>query len=221
MSYTVQNCADDVSFELRKDLDATGGSGDAFDLMLRWIDQTHKDVLHRGVFRHALREQTTITSVAGTRSYTLTPNNIRRIEAVYNRKAEELLLPIHEAASNSSLGDPPDSGGGTQPALKHATSRIRPQYYWLETDVAVGVNTHTLYLLPPPLDSTHAGVVDVFYTEQATTVAAGATALAAGEDSRDAMVAGVLARYYRYIKDLNSAAFWEAKYEQMIVGETL
>jgi hypothetical protein len=221
MALTVQNVMDDVSFERRKDLDATGGSGDAFDLMLRWVDQTHKDLLHTGIFRHALREQTTVTTTAGTRSYALTPTNVRRIEAVYNRKAEEMLLPISELANPASLADPPDLEGGPRASLKHATSKARPQYFWLETDVAAGVNTHTLFIMPPPLDSTHAGVMDVFFIEQAVTVSAGATTLACGEDGRDAIVAGVLARAYRYERNMELAAYWESRYEAMKMGETV
>jgi len=222
MALTVQNVIDDVSNESRLVLDGTGGSGAGFNLLLRWVDQTHKDVLHTSVYRHALRQQTTITSVAGTRSYTLTPTDVRRVEVVYNRQQEMVLSPITEVFGPSSLADPMALDGQARPERSVASHRIAtqyPQYYWLDTTVTAGTNAHTIYLFPPPYSAKFAGTVDIFYIQQAATVSAGATALAAGEDSRDVMAAGVLARAYRYLGWIEMATYWEGLYERMKIGE--
>lgn len=224
MALTVQNVVDDVSFELRKELDGTGGSGDAFDLMVRWIDQTHKDLMHTGVYRHALRTTTTVTSTAGTRSYAITPTNIRRVEAAFDHASEAFLHPVVESFTPSSLTDVSDRGGGARPDKHVALHRVStpvPQYYMLTTVVTSGTPAHTLHIFPPPLAAENAGTITIYYVKQATTVSAGGTALDAGEDSRDAMVAGVLARAYRYLHYFEEADRWERLYEQMKVGETV
>jgi len=223
MALTLQNVADDVSYELRLMLDGTSGSGANFNLLARWIDQVHKDLLHTGIYRHALRQQTTITVAAGTRSYALTPTDVRRIEAVYSRPQETFLAPISEAFAPSSLADPADIGGGARPdnpVAAHRVSGLAPRYYWLDTTVTAGVNSHTLYIFPPALTSKFAGTYDVLYIQQAATVSAAADTLAAGTDSRDAMVAGVLARAYRYLGWLDLSNYWKAQYDEMKTGET-
>ena len=223
MALTVANVVDDVSFELRKVMDGTGGSGADFNLLVRWIDQVHKETLHTGIYRHVLRQQTTITSAAGTRSYVLTPTDVRRVEVVYNRQQEMILSPITEVFGDSSLADPMDLNGSPRPdrvVASHRVSTQYPQYYWLDTTVTSGTPAHTLYLFPPPFSAKFAGTVDVFYVQQAATVSTGGTALAAGEDSRDAMVAGVLSRAYRYLGWMEMAAYWGGVYEQMKTGES-
>ena len=223
MALTVQNVVDDVSIELRKVLDGTGGSGDDFNLILRWVDQTHKDLLHTGIYRHVLRKQTTVTSTAGTRSYAITPTDVRRIEAVYSRPQELFLSSIADALP-TVMADVPDQGHTGRPDKFLATFRAStpyPQYYWLQTTVTSGTPAHTLFIAPAPLAAEHAGTVDIYYIKQAATVAAAATALDAGEDSRDAMVAGVLARAYRYFHDFEASAYWKAIYEEMKLGETV
>ena len=223
MSLTVQNVIDDVSFELRKVLDGTGGSGADFDLMVRWVDQTHKDLLHTGIYRHTLRKSTSVTSSAATRSYAITPTDIRRIEAVYSRTHEMFLSSIAEAMP-MALADPADRASGGRPDKYQATFRAStpyPQYYWLSTVVTAGTPAHTLNIFPPPLASEHAGTVDIYYIKSAATVSAGATALDAGEDSRDAMIAGVLARAYRYLHSFEQSNHWRQLYEEFKLGETI
>jgi hypothetical protein len=204
-------------------IDGTSGSGADFNLLVRWIDQTHKDLLHTGIYRHVLRQKTAITSVAATRSYVLTPTDVRRVEVVYNQKLEMLLSPITEAFGPSSLADPADIDGGARPDRLVATHRVSthyPQFYWLDTTVTGGTPAHTLYLFPPPATAQFAGTVDVYYIQQAATVSAAGDTLAAGEDSRDAMIAGVLSRAYRYLGWIEMATYWGGVYEAMKVGET-
>ena len=224
MALTIQNVADDVTFELRKTLDGLDGSGADFLLMQRWIDQTHKDLVHTGMYRHALRASTNVTTVAATRSYALTPTNVRRIEAVFNAVTETFLSPIGEVLSPSSLSDPMDRGGAARPDKHTATHRVStpyPQYFWMSTVITAGVAAHTLHVFPPPFAAEHAGTATAFYVKQATTVTGAATALDAGEDSRDAMVAGVLARAYRYKHHPEMAAYWHDLYEKYKYGETI
>jgi len=224
MSLTVQNVMDDVSFELRKDLDATSGSGDAFDLMLKWVDLTHKDMLHRGVYRHALRTTTSVTTLAGTDNYALTPTNIRRIEAVYNNKLSYFLSPIGEAMAPSSLADMMDKGGTARPERVAAALRASgqaPEFFWLRNIVTTGVPAYTLFIFPAPESAEFAGTMTLYYIKQATTVAAAGTALDALEDSRDAMQAGVLWRAYSYLGNMPKAAYWQQVWESMVVGETI
>ena len=131
MSLTVQNVIDDASFELRKVLDGTSGSGDNFDLMLRWVDMTHKDLMHTGIYRHALRTTTPITTVAGTRSYAITPTNMRRVEAVFDDVHNRLLLPVTEAMNPASLADLAEVGGGAGPdkyIITYRTTALFPQF---------------------------------------------------------------------------------------------
>lgn len=224
MALSVQNVIDNVSFELRKVLDGTGGSGADFDLMLRWVDETHKDLMHTGIYQHALRTSTTITSAAGTRSYSITPTNIRRIDGVYDRTSESFLSPYVTVLAPASLADPVDRGSVARPdkyIASFRTSSAFPQYFRLSTVVTSGTPAHTIHLYPAPEAAEHAGTVDIFYLKQAVTVSAAGTALDAGEDSRDAMTAGVLARAYRYLHAFEQAAYWTDLYESMKLGETV
>ena len=223
MSLTVQNVCDDCSFELRKVLDGTSGTGADFNLLLRWIDQTHKDLLHTGIYRHALRKSTTVLSVAGTYSYAITPTDMRRIEAVFSRP-QNIFLSAFTDALPTVMADPSDRGAQGRPDKFISTFRAStpyPQYYWLSTVVTAGTPAHTINIAPTPIAAEHAGTLDIFYIKQATTVAAAATALEAGEDSRDAMIAGVLARAYRYLHNFEASEYWRGRYEEMKLGETV
>jgi len=226
VALTLQNVADDVAFELRKTIDGTSGTGADFNLLVRWIDQTHKDFLHTSIYRHTLRATTPVTTVAGTRSYALTPTDIRRVEAVFNTVTEMFLSPIGEAIAPSTLADPQDRGGAARPDKHFAAHRVSspfPQYYWTSTVVTSGTAAHTLHIFLPPLATEHAGTaaITVYYIKQAATVSTAAAALLSGEDSRDALVAGVLARAYRYLHYFEQAAHWNEIYEQMKLGESV
>lgn len=220
MALTVQAVIDDVSDELDSLIDGSSGSGAAFNLLVRWVDQTHKDLLHTGLFKHMLRTSTTVTSVAGTRSYTITPTNIRRVEAVYDNASEQFLSPLENVFPGlASVDDLPRAT--RQVGLEHRASTPYPQYYWLQTIVTTGTNAHTLHLLPPPYGAENAGTVTVYYAKAASTVSAGATALDIGEDGRDAIVAGVLARAFSFLYIEEKAQFWARRYEELKYGERL
>ncbi|KKM21361.1 hypothetical protein LCGC14_1636210 [marine sediment metagenome] len=225
MALTVQNVVDDVSFELRKGLlDGTSGSGDDFNLIVRWIDQVQKDLLHTSIYRHALRNTEDVTSVAGTLSYLLTAIDIRRMEAVFDQKSLTFLSPIELLFPPSSLSDPPDLPRSARPVSTVADLRagsLTPRFYRLSTVVSSGTNAHTLHLFPSPKAAENAGTVTVYYIKHVATVATAAAQIPSGEDMRDAMVAGVLARAYNYLYLDDKTAQWEAIYERRKRGETI
>lgn len=211
MAYTVGNCIADISDEVRTVIDGTSGSGADFDLLVRYIDQTHKDLLHSGPFRHALRRSENISTTAGTFNYTLTATNVRQIEAVYDRRSNQFLSPLVEVFDPSVLIEQRMPDGAPRPPLNLATHRVSkpfPQYYWLSTVVASGNNTHTLNVFPAPAESENTGTVTVYYSIQVPSVSGNSEALIVGEDGRDGMVAGVLYRVYSYLHNYDQMNRW-------------
>lgn len=219
MSITVQTVADDVSYELRlKPLDGTtGGSASDFALIARWVDQTHKDLLHSSALQHMLHASTTVSTVAGTRSYTLTPTDIRLVDAVYDERSDTFLSPLKESLSPSDLTSS-EKGGSPRPDKHVAAFRstgLTSQFYRIQTSVLAGTNTHTLFVFPPPSAAANTGTLTIFYTKQIPTVSASADFLYVGEDARDAMAAGTLIRAYRYLHNNTQAEVWRATYERL------
>jgi len=222
MALTVQNVVDDVSFETRKQLDGTSGAGDDFALIVRWIDQTHKDLLHTSIYRHALRATTTVTSTSGTLSYALTPTDIRRIEAVFDERSLSMLSPLDLMFTNSSTADPPNLPKAARPPKELSSYKIsspNPSFFWLTTVVTSGTNAHTLHIFPAPQASDHAGTVRIYYIKHVATLSTAAAELQTGEDMRDAIVAGVTMRAFRYLNHPVEADRWTADYARMLLGE--
>ena len=225
MSLTVQSIADDAAYNFRLNLDGTGGSGTAFTILAKWVDQVHKDVLHSSVYAHHARKTTSVTSVAGTRSYTISATDLHRIEMVYDTVNQRELLPWDAIAAPTSSKDPKDLGAGTQ-ALDSAerarrTQSIFPEYYRLATATSSGTHTHTLYLFPPPSTSSQAGNIDIHYEKVVSTVSASATVLELPESARDVMVAGVSWMHAKYLKREAEAQSWLQSYEVMKRGERI
>ena len=223
MALSLQNVADDVSFHTRKYIDGTSGSGADFNLLVRWIDQVHKDLLHEGVFAHALRKRATITSVAGTFSYVLTgTTDLRRVDAVFNRPNLNFLSPLDDLFPPTNIADPRNLEKGARPPMADFVSSAgAPRFYRMETVVTAGTPAHTLWIFPTPLSADSAGVVDVFYTRLITTVSGAATNLEVGDDGRGAMMAGVLALAYDYLHRSSKSAAWKQQYEALKLGERI
>lgn len=102
MSLTVQNIVDSVSTDMRKVLSNSGADA---TLMIDWVDRIHKDCLHTSFYGHLNQANTSVSLVAGTSSYTLSPTDIRRLLFVYDRTTKRPLdiwptraqLPTFEA----------------------------------------------------------------------------------------------------------------------------
>lgn len=220
MSLSVQNIVDDLSYESRLLLDGTAGSGGDFNLLVRFIDQTHKDALHTGLYFHHLRAQENISDSSGTPNYTMSATNVARIEMVYDRTFNRLLLPFTAASNSGALGDPASPGASQEsPDTKHVivdrTQSPWPEYYQLQTVVTAGVNAHTLWVFPAPQSSTYAGTLEVHYIKEVVTLTAASDKLQIPEDGRDLIVSGCAVRMFNYLKRPTEAATWQQTYEML------
>ena len=160
MALTIQNVIDDVSYESRLMLDGTSGSGGDFNLIVRWVDQVQKDILHTTIYKAHLRGQENVSSTSGTSNYTMTAVNIAEIEYIFNRTFNKLLFPWHGIAGVDTT-DParlgaPNAGQLTPTQLMSKTDSPWPEYYELQTVTTTGTNVHTLWVFPAPQSSTYA-----------------------------------------------------------------
>ena len=201
MAFTAQQCIDDVSFETYKLLDGTGGSGTDFNLILRWVDQVHKDLLHTSIYRHALRSTTSITSVAGTLSYAITPTDIRRVDGVFDAPSSSMLSPIDLIFDPSSIADPTNLPKQARPPKDFASFRVstqNPQFYWLETGKASPS--------PPDLITNGTFASDANWTKNSWTIGSGTANATTVSDDLEQTVSITGGTAYELVFDLTRSA---------------
>lgn len=193
---TAQDVINSTSQDVRQVIQASG-SGQT--ILLDYVDRVQKDSLHAGVYEYLNRATTTLTTVAGTASYTLTPTAVRSIAFVYDRTTERLLLPVPDAVPASN--DPVQ----VRDALKIITNASLPDFYRL-------YGTNSINFFPTPLKVV---TMEVHYTNQVATLTSSTTTLTIPDDGKDMMVAGVNMLANAYLGRLQEAQLWAGVYQQL------
>lgn len=218
MALSVQNIVDAVSTDVRQVISNSGADA---TLMIGWVDRIHKDCLHSSFYNNLVQGSTTVSTVAGTGTYTLSPGSpIRRILQVFDRTFSRVLLPFEDVAAPQPLQThiappgavPPEQG--TKFATSGKTMGPWPEYYKF-------IGTTTLVLYPAPANTQWAGTIEVQYEFQATTLANLTDVLVIPEDGKDMVVAGVNYYALSYLKIMEEAALWLQIYEKAKRGELI
>lgn len=221
MALTIAEIMDDLSLETQKDLDFQLGTGDELALMVSWLNHTQQDLLHTGIYKPLLRRWTSVQSAANTAYFALSPTDVRRVDAVFDRTNSRFLVPLETVYSPTPISSPEDKPRAAKPPLDVSAFRasgLSPDYYWVSTE---GTTT-SIYLLPPP-ETDHIAVLWVYYTRTAPTIANATdnANLIIGQDGRAALKAGMAAYAFAYLDQPEKATAWRAIYEAAKVGETV
>lgn len=210
----VQDVLNSVSTDMRQVLSATVDT----NILIPWVDRTHKDVLHTSLFNALLRKSTTITTTQNTSTYQLVdggsnPLQIRRIVSVYDRSFDRVLMPYDNLAFPAPKAD--ESGGGQETvpeSLLSASTMLQwPAYYMRE-------GQSTLHLFPAPQKTAFGGTYEVYYEMFAPNLANPTDTLLVPDDGKDLVVTGVNMLAAQYLKNPEETQAWAAQYQAMKSG---
>jgi hypothetical protein len=185
-------------------------------LFVAWVDRIQKDALHTGIYNYLICATQPVSVVANTSSYTIptTTGKIRRINLVYDRTFDRIILPYE------SLTYPTSTSNETSPRqplqipdemLAAETMAQYPKYYKLE-------GTATLVLFPAAQKSVFNGTYEVHYEFQAPDLTATTDALLIPSDGKDMVVAGVNQYVAQFLHLDTEAGFWSQQYAAMKQG---
>lgn len=209
MAISVQSVVDAVKRDQRGVFDAAT-SDDA--MIADWADRIHKDILRHSIYSAFNRASTTITSVANTVTYTLSPTDILRLIYVYDTVNKLELNPAAPFPRAEATVPP------AIPDLRVQRFEGRPPSLWPREYLFAGGGIATISLYPAPSASAYAGVVTIHYEKQIATVAIGGNFITP-DDSKDLLVAGTNYLAARYIKRAEpETAIWLQLYERLKQG---
>lgn len=210
-----------TSIDVRQVLGSSGGDA---NIILGWVDRVHKDCLHSSIFSYLNRQTTSVTTVAGTASYTLSLSGIRRISDVFDRTFNWPLLPYDQGIApqtGSEPGTPEGPGAQEQPEVlpqRLLTNRkfAGPfmQYFRL-------VGTNQLVVYPAPPSTVYASTLEITVENQVADITSTSQTLVIPGDGKDMMVAGVNELVMNYLFRGTEAQAWGQKYQLLKAGVTI
>ena len=185
-------------------------------LFVSWVDRIQKDALHTGIYNPLLFVTAPVSVVSGTSLYTIpvTSGAIRRIQLVYDRTFDRILMPIESIIYPTSQGDaesPRQPLQTPKPMLTATTMEQWPEYYKRE-------GTSNLILFPAPQKSNFNGTYEVHYEMQVPDLSATTSTLMLPDDAMDMMVAGVNMYVAQFLHLDTEAQFWQQHYEMLKRG---
>ena len=213
---TVQDIVDAVSIDTRQVMLPSGSDA---NVMIGWIDRTHKDVLHSTLYVNQNLNTTSVTTVAGQFTYSLTPpTGIRRIVSVFDTTFNMSLTP-----SDAELNLPTpiqaraDEGQGHPAMVQPQPHQVykfggTPEFYRF-------LAPNSLRVRPAPLTSAYTSTLNITYEQLVQTLSNLGDALIVPEDGKDIVVAGVNWLAMAYIGRTQEAMSWFQLYQQLKSGE--
>ena len=185
-------------------------------LFVSWVDRIQKDALHTGIYNPLLFVTATINVTNGTSSYTIpvTGGAIRRIQLVYDRTFDRILMPIESITYPTNSGDaesPRQPLQTPKPMLTATTMEQWPEYYRRE-------GTNSLVLFPAPQKANFDGTYEVHYEMQVPDLTATTSTLMLPDDAVDMVVAGVNMYVAQFLHLDTEAQFWQQNYEMLKKG---
>lgn len=210
---TVQDIINASSTDFRSVLASTSPDSAIF---ISWVDRIHKDALHTGVYNPLTQLVSNISVVQSTSSYTIpvTGGAIRRIQLVYDRTFDRVLLPIEEMLFPSSTADAESPRQAVQipkAMVTASTMEQWPEYY--KREGAVG-----LVLFPAPQKVAFNGTYEIHYEMQVADLVNLADTLIIPNDGKDMVVAGVNSYVANYLHLDQETQFWTQQYETLKRG---
>jgi hypothetical protein len=135
--------------------------------------------------------------------------SIRRIQLVYDRTFDRVILPIESLIYPTNLGSAESPRQPLQMPVEMVTAELQtqyPKYFRLE-------GSTTLYLFPAPQKSAFDGTYEVHYEFQAPDVTSLTGVLLIPDDGLDMMVAGVNQYVAQFLHLDTESQFWSQQYE--------
>lgn len=188
-------------------------------LFLSWVDRIQKDALHTSLYSYLLSTVAPISVVSGTSTYVIPTTNgaIRRIEMVYDRTFDRLLLPVDSVSFPTNLGAQDSVRQPLQIPQEMLTAELNsewPKYYKFTLG---GVN---LTLFPAPQKAAFDSTYEVYYTMQAPDVTTLSQTLLLPDDAEDLVTAGVNAYVAQFLHLDTESQYWSQQYEMYKKGVT-
>jgi hypothetical protein len=188
-------------------------------LFVSWVDRIHKDALHTGIYNPLLQLVSTISVVSGTSAYAIPVGGgaIRRIQLVYDRTFDRVLIPIETLMYPSNEGD---SGSPRQPLqipkamVTASTMEQWPEYYKRE-------GTSNLIIFPAPQKTAFNGTYEIHYEMQVPDLTATTSTLLIPDDGIDQVVAGVNSYVAQFLHLDTEATFWTQQYQALKMGQPI
>jgi hypothetical protein len=215
VALTVSSISSDVSIDIRQVLVPTDTK------LIGWIDRIHKDCMHSSVYSYLNIGTTSITTVAGQNSYSLTPTNIRRIMGVFDPTRSRILFPIERATSPVSQVEKQETNPGQQgsPQQQFGQPGIVPMS--LQSSQPgyfrhIGPSTINFYPVPQQVLQ-----LNISYEMQVVTLVNETDVLLIPEDGRDMVVAGVNYLANIFLKRTDEAQIWAQIFSALKKGESL
>jgi hypothetical protein len=209
----VQDIVTACSTDFRQVLASSGPDANIF---ISWVDRIHKDALHTGVYNPLTQLVSTISVVSGTSAYTIDVGGgaVRRIQLVYDRTFDRILLPV-ESLSYPTKEE--DSSSPTQPLqipkalLTAQTMDQWPEYY--KREGATG-----LILFPAPQKTAFNGTYEIHYEMQVAALTALSSTLVIPDDGIDMVTAGVNVYVAQFLHLDTESQYWSQQYEALKRG---
>jgi hypothetical protein len=210
---TVQDIINASSTDFRSVLSSSSPDSSLF---ISWVDRIHKDSLHTSLYNSLIQLMSTISVTVGTSQYAINVSGgaIRRIQMVYDRTFDRILLPIESLiypTNESDAGSPRQPLQLPKPMVTASTMEQWPEYFKRE-------GTSGLYLFPAPQKSSFNGTYEIHYEMQVTDLVNLTDALVIPNDAKDMIVAGVNSYVAQFLHLDAEATFWSAQYELLKKG---
>lgn len=191
-------------------------------LFLSWVDRIQKDSLHTSLYNYLLSLTSTLAVVEGSSTYQLnvSEGSIRRIQLVYDRTFDRIIMPLEGIAypTNLSSQDSPKQALQIPYEMLNAETMSQyPKYYKLEQ----GTGVPYLLLFPAPQKSAFNGTYEVHYEMQAPDVTSLTQTLLLPDDAEDMVTAGVNVYVAQFLHLDQEAQYWQQQYEAYKKGTAI
>lgn len=213
----VQDIVNAVSTDTRRVLSAAGNDA---QVILNWVDRVHKEVLHTSLYITSNMATTSVSTVAGTTTYNLTPpSSIRRLVSVYDTTFNRVLTPSDVISNPSPIAARVEESKGEpyqQVAVPRSHEVFRyggtPEYYRF-------IAPTTFIVTPAGISSAYAATLSITYEQQVATLMNLTSSLIVPDDGKDVIVAGVNWLAMAYIGRPQETQMWYQVYQQLKAGE--
>lgn len=208
-----QDIVDASSVDFRSVLSNTAPDSALF---LSWVDRIQKDALHTGIYNYLLNIVQPVSVVEDTPSYTIPVGGgaIRRIDLVYDRTFDRVILPVEALMYPTNLGDAGSPRQAPQIPLEMVNAEMQsqyPKYYKL-------TGTNTLQLFPAVQKTAFNGTYEVHYEMQVPDIVNLTDTLLIPGDGKDMMVAGVNKYVASFLHLDTDMQFWAQQYDTLKMG---
>lgn len=217
---TVQDIINAVSIDTRQVL---ANSGTDANNMIGWVDRIHKDVLHSSIYVNQNLATTSITTTAGTSSYTLTPpSTIRRIVSIYDSTFNMSLTPSDvDLDSATPTATRVDEENGRPIATTQLPQPFQAYHFGGIPEYFRFIAPTTLLVRPAPASAAYVSTLNIVYEVQVADLTTLGGTLIVPNDGKDVICAGVNWMAFSYIGRPQEAMSWFQLYQDLKRGNRI